>query len=196
VDNQGKARFEAVEAFRGIPELFYVLESWSEEDQKEWRAMAPEDRLHRLSSRHGWLGREVSVLPFALEWHEDQLRRPQFDALQRALVTVLISPVPYVAFTEQMRQECHGPFFSGGNHVKPTKCIFIGKDEGWHNFEQWRVHGGRGVLDWLERAYRGGCTEFEECVTFYGALVKSLIEAGQTAAAAGQAYALLGEPSK
>lgn len=159
-------------------------------------AMTPDDRLHRLSCRHGWLGKEASVLPFALECHENQLRRPQFDALQRALVTVLISPIPYVAFTEQMRQECNGPYFDGGNRAKPTRCIFIGKDDGWHNFEQWRVHGGRGVLDWLERVYCDGCGDLEECVTFYGALVKGLIEAGQTAAEAEQPYALLGEPSK
>jgi hypothetical protein len=102
-----------------------------------------------------------------------------------------------VAFTEQMRKECNGPFFTGGqNRAKPTKCTFIGKDGGWQRFEKWKVNGGRGVLDWFEKIYREGCDDSEECIVFYGALVKYLIEAGQTAAEAGQSYALLGEPSK
>jgi hypothetical protein len=54
VDHQVISRFEAFKAFKGVPEVFYVLESWSDEDQRKWRAMAPDARLHSLSSRHGW----------------------------------------------------------------------------------------------------------------------------------------------
>lgn len=159
-----------------------------DDDQREWNAMDPEEQLHRLSSRHGWIPRRMAVLPFALDVDKEQLGRPSIQGFTDALITVYISPYAYVGVTERMRAKCTREWTPARDNTKPIGTRFTAKEWGWESFEEFKVDGGRGILDALERIYQNGCEDYEDPVVYYEILERRWIQAGQEAAQKGRSH--------
>ncbi|KAJ4524744.1 hypothetical protein HRR83_000370 [Exophiala dermatitidis] len=182
--------FPGQQAVKAVPELFYLPGHWSEADRTEWLSSTPLQRLHRLTSRYGWVNDEVPVLPFSIEVQEKQrAERPELSGFTQAIVTVYLSPQPYVGYTADMRAYCVREFTTLTGKQADRDLPYSTKftcnwGAGWATFDAFRVTGGQGILDTLERWYRNPVPGKEECLTTVGVLRSRLRLAARDAQAA------------
>lgn len=102
-----------------------------------------------------------------------------------APVTIAIFPQPYVGITADMRAALTiDRTWRKRQHDTSTDYVpsFQGPKR---NLQAFRVDGGQGIVEWLERNYFDGPNETKNT---YGKELLHLWQAGEKAAAAGEAY--------
>lgn len=137
--------------------------------------MTPRQKLGRVSALAGWLVNETVVLPFALQVDPQRRVRPQISALPAQLVTVFLSPQPYVGLTSDMRAA--GEAKQVVRRVEGvSNVLFDGMS--WQDFENMKVPNSlSGILDGLERFWSSGVP----FVTRFGAIRRQLCFAAHEA---------------
>lgn len=145
--------------------------------------MSPYERLHRLSSRHGWVPDWEPVLPFALELYDmdDQPSLPVLSGGSEELLTILVTPILYLGPTEDIRAVCHGGW-SLAKSREHKDYLYTGNTEGWGEFGRWKEDGAKELLRRLRSIYGSELPGWEEFTLFFYQLNCRIIKAAHDVA--------------
>lgn len=97
----------------------------------------------------------MPVLPFHLEYSDTEPPRPTFSAFTTAPLTVIINPKPYIALTRELRKKCQVELKYGSNGETYDAKMVACAGMTWDDFDRLRVDGAKGVLQALDRQWRG-----------------------------------------
>lgn len=183
------SRSAAYTAFSRLADLLYVPYVWTERERDEWQQVKPQDRLHRLNARHGWIREHTPVLPIALEYQENTYTMTRIDGYTDAPTSLLILPQPYVGDTDAIRRVLR-PFRRAPSSRHPEteanlpRPMYLGETSA---LDQFRVGGGVHIIIELEQR-----SQRHDLLSTYAEQRAKLITAGSIAAEAGHTYGIHG----
>lgn len=191
---------DALLEFQEVPELFYVPEHWTLQARREWESSNAEQRSDTLQSRHGWVADDMPVLPFTAQL-EDGPQRVHPDMLGSTIapITLLITPIPYIGPTKQLRAYFEERYIlkDRSKHNPTGVSWFPQKGVTWESLADFRLSPpASNIVDYLETCYRQKKPEFDgEYLTLYKHLRDRWLDAHIRAARSGQPYAITGVES-
>lgn len=149
--------------------------------------MKPEDQLHRLHSRYGWIDGEVPVIPVALQLSLPSYNKAQLNnAYSLAPVTIFIGPQPRIGYTDDMRAAMGDPVEMAQAQAKggPNHPLY---QSDWDDLDEFLVYDASGIVDALKDIYFNGR---KSAIVAYQDLKLQAILAGETAAESGHPYGI------
>lgn len=156
-----RGQIDRYHRLRSETELLWAPYGWTAEDREHWLTMSGRQKLCSLSALDGAIADIIPVIPFCLEYSERVRELPRLTGFTTQLVTVLLSPEPYVGSTVQMRSVCTAGYGESEAKNDPSQqgnlndYTFTALD-GWSAFEPWKAgFGMNGVLECLEGMWRG-----------------------------------------
>lgn len=192
-DHIARSKFRSYHRMRQEAEVVWAPESWTRSEQDQWYGLKSREKLCRLSALAGWIHDGVPVIPFSLDYWEEQLTRPRITGLTTQVVTVLLGAAPYIGSTLRMRSLCQEGNQVGKNGL--NDWTFTARD-GWDTFAEWKVTGGaQGLLEQFERIWKGEILQDTPAVVLYGSVKRSLFEAAHDIASLHKSQPVIGEQS-